>query len=188
MEMEAFAWYWEHLLPAVGGAKAHWSPSIRHHFTISKAHLPNEPNKLCIPVSSEAFIVLVYEGCLPKWRAMHNWQVANPGKKFNKEKEEHKKAICRSKYFDTDTGQKMFGGAPPATLIRFNKQKELIKKGRNSKKTAKLEEKCLVMLQQEHLGQQQEDEDEEDGGSGNKKAKKKTIPVPEAIKTFGDEE
>jgi len=184
-EMEVFVWMWEHLLPGVGGAKLHWSPSVRHFNTISEAHLPNEPNKLCLPVSSEAFLVLIYEGCYAKWNAIHKWVKANPDKKFNKETEERKKPIYKSKYFDTATGQKMFGGVPPETLLRFNEIKALIKKGRASKKSAKLEAKCLALVQKECEIEQQEGE--EDQGSNSKKKKRAPV-IPEAVKTYGDEE
>jgi len=112
-EMEAFVWYWDHLLPGVEGAKQYWSPSYRHHDTISNAHLPNEENKLCITLGSEAFLALIYDGCYPKWLAIHEWQKANPGQKFSEAKGERKKPIYKSKYFDNTAGQKMFGGVPP---------------------------------------------------------------------------
>jgi len=60
-EMDASVWHWEHLLPGVGGANQHWSPNIRHHNTNSNAHLPNEENKLCITLGSEALLALIFD-------------------------------------------------------------------------------------------------------------------------------
>jgi len=144
---------WDHLLPGVGGAKQHWSPNIRHHDTISNAHLPNEENKLCITLGSEAFLALTHDGCCPKWLAIHHeWQKANPGQAFCKAKEERKKPTYKNKHFDNATGQKMFGGAPPQTLECFIELKELVKKGRENKRCAKLEleEACLALVQKEN--------------------------------------
>ena len=186
-EMKVYAWYWDKLLPGVGGAKHYWSPSIRHHCTISKAHLNNAENKLCIPVSSEAFIVLVYEGCYDKWLAMHKWQKENPNKKFHREMEERKKPIYKSKYFETTSGQKLFGGVPAETLQLFVQLKDAIKKGRKTPKTAKLEEACLALVQEEN--QVAEDDEEEDAeGSGKKNKKGRAKMMEEEIETFGDEE
>ena len=186
-EMKAFVWYWDHLLPGVGGAKQYWSASIRHHETISKAHLPNEENKLCITIGSEAFLALIYDGCYPKWLAIHEWQKANPGQAFCKAKEERKKPIYKSKYFDNATGQKLFGGVPPETLEYFIELKELVKNGRESKRCAKLEEACLALVQKENQVLEEEEEEDDSEGSSKKK-KRKAVVLPKEIKTFGDEE
>jgi len=185
-EMDAFVWHWDHLLPGVGGTKQHWSPSIRHHDTILNAHLPNEENKLCLPVSSEAFLALIHDGCYPKWLAVHEWQKANPGHAFWKAKEERKKPIYKSKYFDNATGQKMFGGVPLQTLEHFIELKELVKKGRENKRCAKLEEACLALVQKEN--KVLEAEEDEDSEGSTKKKKRKAVVLPKEIKTFGDEE
>ena len=145
-----------------------------------KAHLPNEPNKLCIPASSEAFLTLVYEGCYDKWLAIHKWQKENPTKMFAKENEECQKPIYKSRLFDSVTGQRMFGGVPPNTLTYFNKLKDLVKKGRSSKKAAKIEEACLALIQKEHNVLEE--------GLSSKKRKTKPAILPLEVKTYGDEE
>jgi hypothetical protein len=185
-EMEAFAWYWDHLLPGVGGAKHCWSPIIRHHNLISKAYLEDNESKLCIPASSEAFIALIYEGCFPKWNAIHEWQLANPGLKFSDAKEERKKPIYKSKFFETATGQKMFGGVPPETLIYFNELKGKINKARthknNIKKTLQLEQACLDLVQKKANVVVEQEKEEEPS------TKKRKETVVTEIQTFGDEE
>ena len=76
--------------------------------------------------------------------------------------------------------------SPPQTLEYFIELKELIKKGRESTRCAKLEEACLALVQKENEVLEEEENEDSEGSSNKKKAK--AVVLPKEIKTFGDEE
>lgn len=125
-EVVAFKWYWEVALRKIGGVLP-WSERIRHFTTISRAVCPQDPSLLWMDISTEAFLVLLWENCLPKWTETLAWKKANPSKKAVKRSKTTKNMKqFKAKFTTQDGGQKPFGGWGPTGITRFNEIYDLI--------------------------------------------------------------
>ena len=60
--LDFFEWYWECLLPAVGGKNC-WGHSIRNFTTISNGKYPDDQEKKYVTSSDEALVVILFENC-----------------------------------------------------------------------------------------------------------------------------
>jgi hypothetical protein len=144
--MELFEWYWDDLLPAVAG-NIYWREGIRHFMTISMA---NHKNKMCIPCSTEAMCVLIYENCVDKWVAIFNFKEGERGKKIPKKKDDPLSSQFKAKYSDAASGQAKYGGWSNQGLLRFNTIKDKIKEGREEEHVPALEVAMLQHLKKKH--------------------------------------
>ena len=77
----AYAWYYVHFLPAVAG-NAYFGRNIRNFDLLSVANLPNQPNSLRVPASTEAMAVCFYENHFERVQLQVEWKEANPGQKI----------------------------------------------------------------------------------------------------------
>jgi hypothetical protein len=107
-----FEWYYTQYLPSIAMNKW-WGEEKHHKGCASTMTLPNEPRKLMVPPSTEAFALVVYENCYKRWQAMLEFRKipANKGKPMPK----HKKSdpateIYRGKFTDGAAGTARFGG------------------------------------------------------------------------------
>ena len=139
--MSVFAWYWDHYLPAVGGS-VYWRQSVRRTKCISTAMLMGV---LCIPKSTEAFAVLIYENCEQKWPNIFALQKKD-GKQaavIPRKKDDDASKDFVGPYISARGGQAPFGGFTKAGKLRFNELCEQVGRGRQLGSSSHLEEECL---------------------------------------------
>ena len=141
--MAIFVWWWNNYLPGVAGSK-HWRFSIRTSQTISAA---TTLGVQCIPKGTEAFAVLMYENCHPKWvklmevTAKFTKKVVIPRKKENKESDDY-----LGQYTSSRSGQSSYGGWSVEGKNRFNELTEKIEEGRAKDESPHLESECLGLV------------------------------------------
>lgn len=63
---EFAVWHFDQWLPAVAG-KGHWGESIRHCQCVDDDILIKNEMKVAVPISTEAFGMLMLENCRDKW-------------------------------------------------------------------------------------------------------------------------
>lgn len=119
-EYTAFKWYWEVALRKVGGV-AGWDKRIRHFTTISKAPFPQDPSLQQIDISTEAYVVLLWDNCFFKWNETLVWKKKHPNRKLTARRVNTKHmTIFKAQYTSQDGGQKKLGGWGPEGINRFN--------------------------------------------------------------------
>lgn len=107
-----FEWYYTQYLPCIAMNKW-WGEEKHHKGCASTIHLPNEPNKLMVPPSTEAFALIVYDNCYIRWKAMLEFRKdpANKGKPMPKHKKSDPNTeIYRGKFTDGAAGTARYGG------------------------------------------------------------------------------
>lgn len=119
-EFEVMVWYWDVLMRKVMG-KIGWDVSDRHYTTLTKATFPHDRKVPNFDVSSEAFVVLVYENCYQKWTKTMEWKQANPGQKLpTRSKTNKNDPIFKTIYTSQDSGQQKNGGWTNLGIERYN--------------------------------------------------------------------
>ena len=101
-----FYWYWNVGIGKVMGA-ANWPETERYYTTITEAIFKHDKTKMLFDVSSEVWIVLLFENCEFKWRAGANWMIEHNGKDVPKRTKENKHEDYHKTFYTTqDGGQK----------------------------------------------------------------------------------
>ena len=143
--MAIFVWWWNNYLPGVAGSK-HWRLSIRTTQTISAA---TTLGVQCIPKGTEAFAVLMYENCHPKWVKLmevtekFTKKVVIPRKKDDAESDDY-----LGQYTSSRSGQSSYGGWSVEGKNRFNELTEKIEEGRAKDESPHLESECLGLVRE----------------------------------------
>lgn len=110
-----------------------WDERERHYTTISEAVFPADPAKKNFHISTEAFLVLLWENCRDKWQACLQWLAnpANRGQKLPKRTKTNKHMdIFQSRYTTQDGGQQRMGGWTPEGITRYNEIFRLIEQAK----------------------------------------------------------
>jgi len=68
-DYEILKFWFTEVLPIVAGNQTDWQAEHHGCMTVSEGHCPNEPNKLCVPESTEAMAVWIMENNLTCWPA-----------------------------------------------------------------------------------------------------------------------
>ena len=136
---EWFLWYWEHLLPKVGG-KNSWGHSIRCYGTISKHTLPDDPKKKYITSSDEALVLVLYENCGQRFPYSADCQ-----KKGLKVDKSHKK--YQSRWTDARAGQCKWGGWNLKGRMRYIELRGKISKAKRKEHVQAVEAHALGEIQ-----------------------------------------
>ena len=156
-----FRWCWDEVLPKVGG-QTYWSSNQRHYDLISCSTPLGETEFKNIPSSSEAFVILIVENCLKRWRYLY--KCGEDGTPPDKKNAENK-----AKYSDSCAGQNRFGGWSPAGRQRFIALKARIGNARKRSHVEEVEKVCLDALRVAH-------------GIAEKDAKRKKKKVTDPVK------
>ena len=141
---EMFDFYVDVLLPKVA-LKENWDTNIRHYQTVSAAHHLGEPDKKCITVNTEAFLVLVFENCEEKWKYLVKC-------KRNGTKEDRSHDEYVSPFTDVRAGQQRWGGWNENGRKRHKELCKLIGDARKKggKEFENIEIDCLTRLRCKH--------------------------------------
>ena len=138
-------YYVDRMVPAVAGnTNASFGRHTRHFEPLCTAEVPNcvEKNKLKVPPTTEAFILLLVKNCDIKWEAMNDWDVAQkhpgPYPRYMKSKPD-KNLRWKTKYTDNASGQSKFGGWSKEGIKEFVRLKDMITEVRKNK------ELCLAV-------------------------------------------
>ena len=121
----------------------YWDTANRHYKTISSATLPNQPDRPCVPILIEAFLVALYENCWEKWIALASHKRQNPGSKIPLPR---KDAGYSVPYISSDSGRQTWGGWNPEGRKRVLTVAKLIYEARKAKHVKKMEEDVLARV------------------------------------------
>lgn len=138
---ELLEWYTDILLPKVAGSES-WGRGYRHHHRISEAINKDTKHK-CIAPGTEAFLVLLFEGCEEKWRYLAEC-------KLQKTKPDRKDPRCTCKYTNPEQGQSPWGGWNKEGKTRFKNLQAKIKEARQGDGVKEYEDTILVALRKKH--------------------------------------
>ena len=135
--------YWDRLIPKVAG-HVNWCPTKRHYSLLSTATTPSpvmgEPDIPCVHHSSEAFLVAIWEHCLPKW----TYQCVQ---KRKKEAVDPKHKDMKGKaYISSTGGRKQFGGWTKVGRDRVKALSALCKTARKKSTVFEIENEALKRL------------------------------------------
>ena len=125
-ECQVMKWYWLMGLNRIMAVE-YWGDKEKWYTTISRAVFPPDPNKKLFDISTEAFLVLLWENCFDKWTAALKWLEENPGKKLPKRTKTNKNdPMFQAKYTTQDGGQQRLGGWEAEGIERYNEIYDLI--------------------------------------------------------------
>lgn len=206
-----FCWYVDKLLPAAALDPTCFGPSKRYYQTVSSAFLPGEETKpadkkkTCISFSTEAFALVVFDGCRKGWMTYHSEEKAAKalGKKLKKidfDKMTGKNIepqslnspdiqvidikVCSNIYSDAKCGQAKFGGWIHAGLEKYTKYHKHAKDGRKDPNCLTLEQAALTKFRKDK-GLKAATEEEE---RASKKRKCPTQSAPKPVILTIDED
>lgn len=136
-----FDYYVDVLLVKVAGTDL-WNRKYRHFCRLSTA-VHSDTNQPCITPGTEAFLVLLFEGCEEKWKYLAEC-------KKEKKKHDRKNERCRCLFTNPEAGQCPFGGWSKAGMKRFKELQELIKTSRQAAHVRDMENECIIRLADKH--------------------------------------
>ena len=136
---EWFMWYWECLLPKVGGIDR-WGYSIRNFGLISEHAPKNDSHTKFITSSDEALVVTLYENCGQRFPYLAHCQAMK-----TEHDQQHKS--YQSKYSDSHSGQSKWGGWSAAGRKRYKVLRKAISISKRRDHVRDVEARCLVDLQ-----------------------------------------
>ena len=135
-ELRVFMWYWEHILSKAGGESMWFREEYKYKVLPSNCTYQFEDfdqDFKLFTAATEAFLVIVFENCIDKWKAQCVWKHEHPGENLpTKTKINKGEALHKTKYTITDIGQQKYGGWSDAGLARFNAIKTSIKASRKN--------------------------------------------------------
>ena len=124
-ERELYVWYINDLLPKACGNKYQWPETKRYFERPSKYHFEGNPQKLMIPPSTEAFLVLAYDNNAEKWRNQWNFLQENRGRKCPKPRKKKDRDFSEedeafvSKWTSSDEASTIWGGWAEDSVLLF---------------------------------------------------------------------
>ena len=131
-ERDLFVWYIYRLLPAACGNKHEWPEAKRYWYCPSLYHYPENPAKLHIPVSTEAYILTAWENYSSVWKAQFDYKQENITDKVPKPRKKKNKKLTPDeeqyvgKWTSSDQGSTIYGGwANEGRQYFFDKYKEI---------------------------------------------------------------
>lgn len=139
---EHFDFYVDVLLPKVA-LKENWDTNYRHYQTVSEAHHQGKPNKKCITVSTEAFLVLIFMNCYFKWIYLADCK--KKGIKENRSSPDF-----ATPWTDVKAGQQKWGGWNDGGRALFKEICKKVDDGRKQDSGKEAEKACLVRLRTKH--------------------------------------
>ena len=154
-DLEAFADYWTKFLPTVAGLN-HWGASLHLYGTISDACLPGNDNRKCVPPSTEALCVTMYENVFDRVIGQEKFRQDHPGQRLPvpKKKNNGVDDPFPAKYTTSLGGQTQLGGwySKPGMpgIARFAKLKKACVEARKTEKGKRLELELYEKLRKEH--------------------------------------
>ena len=151
-EVEQFVWYLTEILPKATANPTHWGKSKMAFTKVSQAHFPGNPGKLYIPSSTEAFILVVWEGYLDLWKHQFQLKLKNPKadikppqlKAGERPTAEQKKLLA--KCTTLDVGQKKYGGWDGPYMAKFVQYKQATRLGREGARSLSLETMATIKI------------------------------------------
>lgn len=150
---ELLIWYLDVYLPYAVGVE-NYGPTVRYwKLPIQSMEIDGVKKPVC-PRQGEAFGLLVYHNCLPKWQHIcpekaKDWEWKAP--EFDKHNPEtHKYYI--TEWSDGKSGQVPGGGWKPAAYVQFNEYQKHVRNFRKADKEAKWAKlkAGLMLLRAEH--------------------------------------
>ena len=189
--VELWTFYCDEILPHAIGNVCAFGENLRCFERISTSHLPNSPNSLRVPPSTEAFLALCFDNYRSVWMEQYAYKEENGWKsKLPKPRQENgevpadMKKWC-SKYTSPDTGSKKWGGWNKAGMEKFIELCETNRQARVTDSSHALEQQALVLLKTVH---KIEDESYEEWmRKKSAKKAKKTVEEPVGV-DFVEEE
>ncbi len=139
---EIFDFYVDVLLPKVALTE-NWDANHRHYQRVSAAHHQGNPTKMCVTVSTEAFLVLMFLNCHKKWEYLKTC-------KLESKKEDRSHEDYKSPYTEVAKGQQKYGGWNLAGKKKFKELCILISEARKEEWVPTVEEACLQRLRTKH--------------------------------------
>lgn len=187
--MEFFMWYVDQVVPQATACAEVFGTSKRCFERVSECKLPGSATKLTIPASTEAFLVLVWEGYRTSWINQYNYKAIN-GPKAKIPRARGKGADkANSIYWGTltnmDSGSKRLGGWSREAMVKYAGYLKQIKEARGTDKCHAVETAVLPLLRAEN--DIEAETLAEYLGTKKKSKSKKVVAEPEEI-DFGDED
>ena len=188
---ELWTWYCDYLVPRAAGYAQAFDVNLKCFERISTSHLPNAPNSLRIPSSTEAFIGLCFDCYRSVWLAQfvykeehgRNAKLPKIRSTNGKIREEDKKWV--SKYTSPDTGSKKLSGWSLEGMTKFTELCQSNRQARTTRLSTTLEERALVLLKAKH-GIESDNVEDWLATKTTKKAKK-IVPEPAGIEFIEEE-
>ena len=165
--------YWNVLIPKVAGHYA-WGPTKRHHGLLSEMKQDDtDPEAMpCVSASDEAFLVILWLNCYPKWKFREECKRQTPQVDVAEDDPQ-----MQTLYTDAKGGQMKFGGWSSEGVKKYEEVLEMIQKNRTDQQVyiKQVEELALSRIRK----QEKVDEKEAARKTKKKAAKKKDEPDEE---------
>ena len=139
-----FEWYWECLLPCIGG-KHCWGYSVRNYTTISHGKFPDDPEKKYVTSSDEALVVILFENC--GQRFPFSAQLKAEGVTKLDEKTHMKDPKYQSKYSQDHLGNVQWGGWTDQGRKRYRTLRGIIATNKRKDHVYPMEREMLRRIQ-----------------------------------------
>jgi hypothetical protein len=125
-------WYYDKWLPMVAGQK-YWGDKMRlnfKHIPSDKVKIYGEEEKVLIPITTEAFGILVLDNCYDRWINTCEWKKDDPKRRVPKKGAES--VQFGAKYTDSKVGQVKFGGWTPDAYTKFAEYIQKVQENRQA--------------------------------------------------------
>ena len=158
--------YWDVILPRACGNMNDWGKDKRFYSTIQEAAPLDNPKKVFVTPSTEAFCVLTYHNNRDSWVAMAevldkvdgNKKLVHAKKKGQEDKGIEETATTVKLYgkkykplwSESDSGSSRKGGFTKDGLKQFKKYVDMITAARKKPESLELEKEFLVLLRKKH--------------------------------------
>jgi hypothetical protein len=187
--MEFFEWYVDQALPQATACAEVFGTTKQCFERVSECTIPGSETKLTIPASTEAFLVLVWEGFRTSWIEQYKYKAKN-GQKAKIPRARGKDAdVANKKYWGTltnmDSGSKRLSGWSRDAMVKYAAYLKEIKKARGTHKCAQVETTVLPLLKA--ANDIEAETLAEYLGTKKKSKSKKVVAEPEEI-DFGDDD
>lgn len=150
---ELYVFWVDTLVPLAAGNVHHWSKPKRYYTSLATCKFEGQANKLFVPPSTEAMLMVVMEGYCGVWKEQYDKRkkdgrsvklVTPRAKKGEKLSESDQKLRC--KYTELDIGQVVFGGWNSAGINAFINFKNLNADARKTPESATLDMETMAKI------------------------------------------
>ena len=165
--VKVYEFYWDEILPRACANMTDWGKDKRHYATISEAAPLDNPNKVFVPPSTEAFCVLMYHNHRDSWVEMAKVSAeVGGGRKLSHGKKNGGNdgepyvitpkcvRLYADKYkplwSDSEGGSSRTGGFTKAGLKKFQEYVDMVKAARELPESLEVEKKFLEVLRKKY--------------------------------------
>lgn len=150
---ELYVFWVDTLVPLAAGNVHHWNKAKRYYTSLATCKFEGQANKLFVPPSTEAMLMVVMDGYCGVWKEQYvkrkkdgrSVKLVTPrAKKGEKLSEAEQKLRC--KYTELDVGQVVFGGWNKEGITAFINYKTLNAEARKTPESSTLDMETMAKI------------------------------------------